>query len=269
MHPGPVGIFDSGLGGLSVWREVRKLLPHEPLIYYADSARCPYGPRPAAEIRQFSGEITRWLLDRGCKLIVVACNTATAAAISWLREQFEVEFVGMEPAVKPAAAHTRTGHIGILATRGTFGGAHFQRAVERFAAGVEVHVQPGDGLVELVEQGRLDGPETEALLRRYLEPMLGAGCDQIVLGCTHYPFLLPAIRRIAGPEVQLIDPAPAVARRVRELLHARGLEAPADAGPLLEAFTSGDPASFASVLSRAELAGLRTGYAQVAGFAAN
>lgn len=248
MSAQPIGIFDSGLGGLSVWREVRQLLPQESLVYYGDSGRCPYGARPAAEIVAFSEEITAFLIDQGCKLIVVACNTATGAAIAHLRARFDLPFVGMEPAIKPAAIHTRSGVIGVLATRGTFAAAHFQRTRDRHAAHREVVVREGDGLVELVERGQSDSPEAATLLRTYLEPMLAAGADQVVLGCTHYPFLRPQIEAILGGRAAVIDPAPAVARQVARVLQAGDLLAPAGQVPHYRFFTSGDPAPMAALL---------------------
>lgn len=240
MNHHPVGIFDSGLGGLSVWREVKKLLPRESLIYYADSGNCPYGNRPEEEIIRLAENVTRFLLEKDCKMIVVACNTATAAAISYLREHYEVPFVGMEPALKPAAQLSKTGHIGVLATKGTFAGQHFQQTKERFAHHVEVHIQVGTGLVELVETDNTGSPEAEALVEKYLRPMLEQGADQIVLGCSHYPFLLPVMRRIAGKEVNIIDPAPAVARQVERRLISNGIQAPQNHIPHYEFHSSGD-----------------------------
>ncbi len=220
----PVALFDSGVGGLSVWREVVRLLPAEQTLYLADQAHLPYGPRPLEEVRRYAEEITRFLLAQGAKVIVVACNTASGAALHHLRMTFpHVPFVGMEPAVKPAAERTRTGAIGVIATPATFQGDLFRRLVERFAADVRLHTQVCPGLVEAVERGEADALRTEALLRRYLTPMVEAGIDQLVLGCTHYPFLSEAIRRVVGEEIALIDPAPAVARQVRRVLAARGL----------------------------------------------
>ena len=222
----PIGIFDSGVGGLSVWREIVRELPRESTLYVADQVHVPYGPRPADEIRAYADAITRHLLDAGCKAIVVACNTASAAALKDLRERHPgVPFVGMEPAVKPAALHTKSRVIGVMATPGTLQGRMFMLAVERFASGMTMVNQPCPGLVERIERGDLDSPELEALLRELLAPMLKAGADVIVLACTHYPFVLPAIRRIAGEGVQVLDPAPAVARQLRRLLEQRGLAA--------------------------------------------
>jgi glutamate racemase len=235
-----IGLFDSGVGGLSVWREVARCLPHEATIYFADSAHCPYGPRPAAEIQALSAAITRFLQGQGCKLIVVACNTASAAALQALRAEFDLPIVGMEPALKPAAEATQTGHIGVLATEGTLNGYLFKNTAQRHANGVEVHIQVGHGLVEQIEAGRLNTPETESLLRQYLEPMLAANVDQIALGCTHYPLLLPLIQQIIAGRAQVIDPARAVARQVERVLRLRGLESPAGCAAYHRFYTSGE-----------------------------
>jgi glutamate racemase len=201
-------------------------------VYYADTAFCPYGTRTAADIIVRADAITGFLRAKRVKLIVVACNTATAAAITHLRNTYkEVPFVGMEPAVKPAALHSQSGVVGVLATRGTFKGRLYHDTLERFAAQVKLIEQPGDGLVELVEAGHLESPEVYRLLEKYLRPMLDAGADHIVLGCTHYPFLIPAIKKIAGEQVHLVDPAPAVAQRVKALLEQHGLLNPSTDPP--------------------------------------
>ncbi|MDR0694187.1 MAG: glutamate racemase [Prevotellaceae bacterium] len=215
----PIGLFDSGVGGLSVWREVVKLLPREHTVYYADSAYCPYGQKSPGEIIERSDRIIDFLIGQHqCKLIVVACNTATAAAIGHLRAAYPLPFVGMEPAVKPAALHSVTGVVGVLATQGTFKGRLYHETLERFAGHVQIIEQPGDGLVELVESGATGGEEAQRLLEKYIRPMLHAHIDHLVLGCTHYPFLIPAIRKITGDGVAILDPAPAVAQRVKFLL---------------------------------------------------
>ena len=219
----PIGIFDSGIGGLSVWREIARRLPHEDTIYFADQIHIPYGPRSPEQIRSFSEAITRFLLARSCKVIVVACNTASAAALKYLRSVFPAApFVGMEPAVKPAAETTRTGVVGVLATPATFQGELFASVVERFANGVQLINQVCPGLVEQIEAGELNTPRTLGLLDRFLAPIRAANADTIVLGCTHYPFVIEAIRQLA-PGVNVIDPAPAVARQVDRVLQERGL----------------------------------------------
>ncbi len=214
-----IGVFDSGSGGLTVLKELVKAMPQCSYIYFADTANCPYGNRPQSEIIDLSTRITRFLLSKGCDLIVVACNTATAAAIEHLRATFSVPFVGMEPAVKPAAIRTRTNSIGVLATAGTFNGRLYKETTKRYAADVKVCYQVGEGLVELVEQGMADSVESERLLNSYLEPMLQSGVDELVLGCTHYPFFIPILKRILPSSVEIVDPSPAVARQAVRLLN--------------------------------------------------
>lgn len=240
-NPAPIGIFDSGVGGLSVLRHLRRQLSHEGLIYVADQGHVPYGPRPLAEVYAFSEAITRFLLDQGAKLIVVACNTATAAALDDLRQAFpDVPFVGMEPAVKPGAEQTRSGRVGVLATAGTFVSQRYTDLMTRYASHVQLWENPCRGLVELIEAGRLSAPETEALLQDCLSPMLAAGVDTLVLGCTHYPFVMPLIRQIAGPEVAIIDPAPAVARQTARLLEQHGLQSDRQEPGDVQFYTTGD-----------------------------
>ncbi|MGQ9466403.1 MAG: glutamate racemase [Anaerolineae bacterium] len=244
-----IGVFDSGVGGLSVWREIVRELPDVPTLYVADQAHIPYGPRPLEEVRRFAEGITRFLLERGAAVVVLACNTASAAALRHLRVVFpQVPFVGMEPAVKPAVQRTRNGRVGVIATPATFQGELFAALLERFARDVHVLPQVCPGLVEAVEAGALEAPETEALLRNCLEPLLAAGIDELVLGCTHYPFLRPLMERIVGPEVEIVDPAPAVARQVRRVLIGAGLPPAARADHTF--YTTGDPAQFARALER-------------------
>lgn len=217
----PIGMFDSGLGGLSVYREIRTRLPHEDVIYYADSAWCPYGTRSHEEIRQRCHAISQLLIEQGAKVIVVACNTATSVAIDFLRASFpQVPFIGLEPAVKPAAAMTASGKVGVLATPRTVTGNRLRWLIETHASGVEVRTTPGNGLVELVESGTLRGPEVVRTIQPMLEPMLDAGVDVIVLGCTHYPFLHVEMKAFAGEGVAIIDSGAAIARRAANLLRA-------------------------------------------------
>lgn len=226
---GPIGIFDSGVGGLSVWREVVKLLPLEDTIYFADQAHVPYGPRGEVEIRHFCDRITRFLQSQNCKAVVVACNTASAAALKYLRDTFpDLPSIGMEPAVKPAAASTQTRVVGIMATPATFQGRLFKATVGRHAQHITLINQVCIGLADQVEAGRLDTPDTEAMLRGWLQPMLDAGADTIVLACSHYPFVIDTIRGIVGPQVNVIDPAPAVARHVARVLGEQRLLAEQD-----------------------------------------
>ncbi len=227
---GPIGVFDSGVGGLSVLRELRRALPSERLIYFADSAYCPYGGKPQSQILARCSAVTESLLAENVKLIVVACNTATIAAVEQLRATYPLPFVGMEPAVKPAVAATRSGVVGVLATGAALGGEKFHRLLKAHARGVRVITQPCPGLVEHVERGDVDSPEVRALLGRYLRPLLDAGADVLVLGCTHYPFLRSAIAGIVGPEVLLLDTGEAVARQARRVLEREQL-LDADQGP--------------------------------------
>ncbi len=246
---GRIGIFDSGVGGLSVLREIRAQVPGEGLIYFADQGHVPYGSRSLEEVRAFSEEITRFLLEQGAQLIVAACNTASAAALHYLREEFPaVPFVGMEPAVKPAAEQTKSGVVGVLATPATFQGALYASVVERFAQGVTVLQDTCPGLVGQIEKGDLDSGETRAILENALNPMLARGIDTVVLGCTHYPFVIPLIRQIVGENVRVIDPAPAVARQVKRILESAGGARPEGDPVPIRYYTSGPPASFAALL---------------------
>jgi glutamate racemase len=244
----PIGIFDSGIGGLSVWREIAAQLPHEDTLYFADQIHIPYGPRTLEEIRSFSEAVTRFLLGRGSKIIVVACNAASAAALKHLRVTFpNIPFVGMEPAVKPAAETTHTGVVGVLATPATFQGELFASVVERFANGVQLVKEVCPGLVQQVEAGRLNTPDTLAMLDRFLTPIRAANADTIVLGCTHYPFVIEAIRQLA-PGVNVIDPAPAIARQVDRVLNERGLACDEDRCGEHHFITSGDLERYRAIL---------------------
>lgn len=243
----PIGIFDSGVGGLSVLREIRAWMPNENIIYFGDQGHVPYGPRPMEQIQDFSEGITRYLLAQHAKIIVVACNTASAAALTYLRQTFpDVQFVGMEPAVKPAAEKTQTGKVGVLATPATFQGALYTSVVERFANGVELFQNTCSGLVQQIEIGDLDGEETRSILENALHPMLEKNIDTVVLGCTHYPFVIPMIEKIVGETVRVIDPAPAVAKQVKRLLEARGMLS--QHGGRLRFVTSGEADSVKSIL---------------------
>ncbi|MFQ3630470.1 glutamate racemase [Roseiflexus sp.] len=251
----PIGLFDSGIGGITVLREVRRLLPGEDLLYLADQAHCPYGPRPIDELRAIAATCAAWLIERGAKLIVVACNTASAAALGDLRQRFpETPFVGMVPPVKPAAAHTRSGVVGVLATPTTLEGNLLRDVIEHWANGVRVVPQACHGLVECIEEGALDSPTTVVLLQRYVAPLLDAGADTIVLGCTHYPLVLPQIRALVGDDVHLLDAAPAVAQRVVQVVQERGLaEVPAGMPGSVTYATTGDPQRLARLIERLDL----------------
>ena len=237
----PIGIFDSGVGGLSVLRAIRTQMPNENIFYFGDQGHIPYGPRPMEQIRVFSEAITNFLLERDAKLIVVACNTASAAALAYLRETFlDVKFVGMEPAVKPAAERTQTGRVGVLATPATFQGALYASVVERFANGVELFQNTCNGLVQQIEQGNVSGAETRQILEDALLPMLEKNIDTVVLGCTHYPFVIPLIEQIVGENVRVIDPAPSVAKQAQRLLEAGRMLNRSDLNGRVRLFTSGD-----------------------------
>lgn len=223
-----IGIFDSGIGGLSVFREIRKVLPEESYAYFSDNAHCPYGEKSKEYIIERAREITRFLIGKGADIIVVACNTATAAAIAALREEFPIRFIGMEPAVKPAAQSTRTRVVGVLATAGTLKATKYIDTRAKWAQGVRIVEHVGQGFVEIVEKGMTEGTETDEIVKASLKPLLDEGADRIVLGCTHYPFLTGSIRKTAGllyPErdIEVIDPAPAVARHLLEVMEEEGL----------------------------------------------
>jgi glutamate racemase len=239
------------VGGLSVWREIVRQLPYEQTIYVADQAHVPYGARHRIAVQELSEAIARFLLGQGAKIIVVACNTASAAALYHLRRTFpQIPFVGMEPAVKPAVERTRTGVVGVIATQTTFQGELFSSLLERYAGDTRVLSWKCPGLVEVVEAGELDTPGTENLLRGYLAPLIRAGADQLVLGCTHYPFLRPVIERIVGPDTAVIDPAPAVARQTRRVLLQHGLQTNRTTVGRHVFYTSGDVPTFTTLVER-------------------
>ncbi len=232
-------------------RDVRRLLPGESIVYVADEGHLPYGPRERAEIREFASGITRFLIRQDCKLLVIPCNAASAAALHYLRETFPaLPIVGMEPAVKPAAEHTRTGVIGVITTKATFQGELFASVIDRFAQGVRVETQVCPDLVLLVEAGAPDTPEARATIAKYLRPLQAAGIDQLVLGCTHFPFLAGQIQAQLGPGVQIVDPAPAVARQVVRVLEQRGLANDSKTSSHTCYVTSGDPEKLRRLLAR-------------------
>lgn len=246
----PIGVFDSGLGGLSIVGELSRQLPRERIVYFADNLHMPYGPRPLAEVRNFCVAIAGKLIEFPVKLVVVACNTASAASLKHLRQAFPgMSFVGMEPAVKPAAAGTVSGKVGVLATQATFHGELFESVVERFAADVEVFRQPCPGLAEFIERHPPDHPALKPLLEKFIHPLLAKGVDRLVLACTHYPLVKDAIRETAGAGVTVIDPGPAIARRVRQLLEERqALSADGDGKTVF--YASGDADAFSAAASR-------------------
>lgn len=244
------GVYDSGIGGLSVWKELKALMPEQDYVYVADSAHCPYGDKSTGYIRERACAVVRFLIERGAEAVVVACNTATAAAISYLRSHFTIPFVGMEPAIKPAVLASKTGVVGVLATANTFRGSLYHDTVMKYASGIRIVEKVGWGLVESVERGEVPS----LLIRRYVDEMLDAGADVIVLGCTHFPFLQDEIARVAGPSVRIINPAPAVARQTRRVLVALNTgnidSSSAGKAPYREFCSTGDTA----VLQRAAMA---------------
>lgn len=247
----PVGVFDSGLGGLSVLRAIRARLPGEDLLYAADAARVPYGSRSAEEIRDRALVLADFLVARGAKALVVACNTATAVAVGALRERFPLPVVAMEPAIKPAVASTRSGVVGVLATEGTLSSARFAALLEQYAGSVRVVTQPCPGLVAAVEAGETDGPRIRGLLQEYLQPLEAAGADTVILGCTHYPFLVPALRSMLGQEVILVETGAAVARQLeRRLAEHDLLRDPDDDAGSERFWTTGDAVVGGPVLAR-------------------
>ena len=217
MSNSPVGFFDSGIGGISVWKEVVKLLPRENTIYLADSKNSPYGSKAISEIQDISFKNTKWLIERGCKLIVVACNTATTNSINLLREKFEIPFVGIEPGIKPAIKDSKNGKIGVLATRGTLSSELFEKTSQSFF-GIDIIEKDGDGIVEIIESGEFENNELESLLRKYLNPMIDYGIDQLVLGCTHYFIVKELIKKIVGNKITITNYNVAVATQVKRIL---------------------------------------------------
>jgi glutamate racemase len=246
----PIGIFDSGVGGLSIYREVRRLLPAETILYVADQAHVPYGTRTLEEVQRYSEGITRFLLEQGAKIVVIACNTASAAALQYLRGIFKgYPFVGMEPAVKPAVQKTQSQRVGVLATQATFQGALYASVIERFARNVKVYEDACPGLVAQIEKGDFNSEITRRVLETAIQPMLSEGVDTIVLGCTHYPFVIPLIQEIAGPGVVVIDPSPAIARQTQRILKENLLLNPLQQPGVTTLFTSALPAKLEALLS--------------------
>jgi glutamate racemase len=231
-YSSPVGIFDSGLGGLSVLRDVRALLPHESLIYLADSKYAPIGDKPESFVEARTVQVCQWLIDQGCKALVIACNTATMHAVQELRERFKLPIVGVEPGLKPAAATTRSKVIGVLATSNTLKSAKFAKLHDSLRGEAHFLCEAGRGLVPHIEAGDVSSREVRAMLKGFLEPMLEAGADTLVLGCTHYPFLADTIRDLIGERMALIDTGPPIARQLQRKLDEFGLRAPDDAQPM-------------------------------------
>lgn len=221
----PIGIFDSGVGGTSIWKEIVQLMPNEHTLYLADSKNAPYGKKPESEIRRLCIKNTELLLQKGCKIIVVACNTATTNAIDYLRKNYSVSFIGIEPAIKPAALQTKTKKVGVLATKGTLASSLFNNTAKLHASGIEVLEKEGTGLVELIEAGKTLSKETKQLLASYVNPMVEEGIDCLVLGCTHYPYLIPLLKELLPPHINIIDSGEAVARQTKAVLVQENLMA--------------------------------------------
>ena len=248
MVEAPIGVFDSGVGGLSVLEEIHRLLPNESLLYVADCGHVPYGEKSPEFIRERCRVMAQFFQQQGAKAFVLACNTATVAGVADLRRDYpDWPIVGMEPAVKPAAAATRNGVVGVLATTGTLKSAKFAALLDRFATDVQVVTQPCPGLVELIEAGDLHSPAVRQLLQGYLDPLLAAGCDTIILGCTHYPFLKPLLKQMLGGDISLIDTGAAVARQLQRLLAERQLLAAGPARPT-QFWTSASPEHMRNIL---------------------
>lgn len=249
MSNKPIGIFDSGIGGTSIFKEIHSLLPAEHFIYLADSKHAPYGNKTKDEIVRLSIKNTELLLNEGCKIIVVACNTATTNAISYLREKYEVPFIGIEPAIKPAALKTRTKVVGILATRGTLSSQLFHKTTDLYASGIKVIEQVGEGIVPLIETGQLDSKKMLALLKNYIDPMIKADIDYLVLGCTHYPYLIPILEKMLPKKVTIIDSGLAVAKQTQAILKANDLLNSNMTKPLIKLYSNRDIVVLNSILN--------------------
>jgi len=248
MQTNPIGIFDSGIGGTSIWKEIHSLLPYENTIYLADSANAPYGIKGKEAIIDLSIKNTEYLIHQGCKLIVVACNTATTNAISLLRKNYEIPFIGIEPAIKPAALNSKTKAIGILATKGTLTSELFNTTTSLYAHGLQVVEQVGEGLVELIEMGKVNSEEIKMLLKEYLKPMLEANIDYLVLGCTHYPYLIPLLLEMLPQHIKIIDSGEAVARQTKAVLEKHDLLNTQTTASKNTFFTNGNPEILKGIL---------------------
>ena len=251
MNTAPVGIFDSGLGGLTVAGAIFHRLPHDSTIYFGDTARVPYGPKSPETVRRYSREILDWLTGQGVKAVVIACNTSTAHALESLQAVSPVPVIGVvEPGARAAVKASPRGHIGVIGTAGTVASGAYPRAIHRIRPGAEVVQQACPLLVPLVEEGWFEHPATELVAREYLAPLIRAGVDSVVLGCTHYPLLKPLLSRVLGPDVTLIDSAEEVASALADTLGGKGLDAASEAKPSHRFAVSDDPARFVTVGSR-------------------
>lgn len=249
MNKQPIGIFDSGVGGTSIWKEIHALLPNENTIYLADSKHAPYGNKSSKRILKLSIKNTELLLEKGCKLIVVACNTATTNAIKTLRETYTIPFIGIEPAIKPAALQTKTKAVGILATKGTLTSNLFHKTTNLFAEGITVIEQIGEGIVPLIETGKAQSNEMKSLLKLYLKPMLKKNIDYLVLGCSHYPYLMPLLLELLPKHVKIIDSGEAVAKQTKAILGQNDMLNTRNTNPKSQFYTNGSPEVMSSLLS--------------------
>ncbi len=236
----PIGIFDSGIGGTSIWKEIHSLLPFENTVYLADSINAPYGYKPIDDIISLSVKNTELLIDMGCKIIVVACNTATTNAISILREKFNIPIIGIEPAIKPAALKTKSKSIGILATKGTLNSSLFISTTGELTTDISIIEVIGEGLVPLIEKGKVNSEETLKLLKKYLQPMLKANVDHLVLGCSHYPYLIPLLKKILPEKITIIDSGEAIARQTKSVLELNDLLSISNDKPKLQFYSNSD-----------------------------
>ncbi len=248
MSKRPIGIFDSGVGGTSIWKEIHSLLPNENTIYLADSKHAPYGNKSKERIIDLSIKNTELLLQKDCKLIIVACNTATTNAIKTLRETYTIPFIGIEPAIKPAALQTKTKAVGILATKGTLSSDLFSKTTNLFTSGIRVIEQVGEGVVQLIESGKLNSEEMKILLQHYLQPMLNANIDYLVLGCTHYPYLIPLLINMIPKHVKIIDSGEAVAKQTQAVLVQHNLLNTKIAKPKLQFYTNSNTEIMSALL---------------------
>lgn len=246
----PIGIFDSGVGGLTVWKELVKSLPNESVIYYADSANCPYGPKNKETIISLTSKVVDFLISKDCKIIIVACNTATAAAIDFLRSKYPIPFIGMEPAVKPAAQNSKTKSIAVLATEGTFNGKLYTETSRKYAKDVVLNIKVGDQLVDIVEKGMINVPSTESHIRSLIKPLIDKNIDHLVLGCTHYPFLTGVLEKVLPKYVKIINPTPAIVNQTKRVLGQFDLLNLQKIEPSYKFYSSGSITVFENILRK-------------------
>lgn len=244
----PIGIFDSGVGGTSIFKEINSLLPYENIIYLADSKNAPYGSKSKEDILRLSIKNTEFLIEKGCKIIVVACNTATTNAIAYLRAHYDIPFIGIEPAIKPASLHTKSKAIGILATKGTLSSDLFHKTSDLYSKNITVVEQIGEGIVTLIESGKAVSDDMRQLLQVYLKPMLEANIDYLVLGCTHYPYLMPLLKELLPEHIKIIDSGQAVAKQTKAILNERHLLNVETVGPEISLYSNKDSAVLSAIL---------------------